>query len=304
MRAISVGLLLSIVFGYCGPLKYANAQGDFMIADPGAAIATEAQDLIGEEAADSFVAPNSEVVGETVEPAQTLLDFDQPAEFQTEIPFEETQTEGYLEGEASAEQWIADSVAAETLPTTSLTQDLNRTLSVAGGANWLDGESGYAFSAAIGKRLSDRSRFDVEFAHRSNQGEVDHLIVNPSFSRVTSKSKFDANSIMANFFGEYNNASQFTPYLGAGIGVSFFHVEDRATAFGDAGQVLRRIRVSDNDTVLTSQIIGGVAYRLGTQSDLFVEYRRLVTSEVVFDRFGIAGHYKTHNLMLGFRKKF
>lgn len=288
MRAIPVGLLLLIIFCYCGSPKYANAQGDFMVAGPGAAIATEAQDLIGE----------------TVEPAQTLLDFDQPAEFQREIPAEETPTEGYLEGEVSAEQWPADRLAAETLPTTALTKDLNRTISVAGGANWLEGTSGYVISAAIGKQLSHRFRFDVEFAHRSNTEETDQLFSNFVYSRITSKTKIDANSIMANLSWDWNNATRFTPYTGAGIGLSFIHLEDQATAYGDAGQVLLGLGDSDNDTVFAWQAIGGVAMRLGTLSDLFVEYRYFGTSEIVFSRFGPAGIYNAHNLMLGFRKKF
>jgi opacity protein-like surface antigen len=294
MRAIPAGLLISTILCCCGSLEYASAQDDFMVIDSKAPVAAEVQDLIIKDTADSLF------VGESVEQAQTLIDFDQPAKF----PSAEPQSAGYLEGEDSVEQWPADQVAAEVLPTTALTQDLDKTISVAGGANWVDGNSGYAVIAAIGKRISPKSRIDLEFTHRSNQEEVDLVLFNPPYSRITSKAKLDVTSIMANWFGDWNNTTRFTPYGGVGMGISFIRADDQTTGFGDVDEVLVRVGGSQKDTVFTSQVIGGVAYRIGTRSDIYVEYRRLVTSEVIFDRSGPVGSYKTHNLMLGYRKKF
>lgn len=303
MRAIPVCLLLLLVTACGGFLDRADAQGSFRIDDPEAAIIADERNLVDEVAAQSLMS-KSVMVDKIAERAQPLLDLEQPVESMAEFRPEVLETGEYLEERARADQWPAETLETKSLPTTALTQDLNKTISIAGGGNWLMGESGFVIGCAIGKQLSKRLRLDVEFAHRSNEQEQELVYFSPALTRIETSAKISSNSIMSNLFLDWNNSTRFTPYGGTGIGLSFVQGEAWATVVGFDGRLLDLANFNGSDTAFAWQAIGGVSFQLGALSDLFVEYRFFNLSQVAFNGFGSSENLEMHNLMLGFRKKF
>ena len=98
---------------------------------------------------------------------------------------------------------------------------------------------------------------------------------------------------MKNFIIDFDNNSRFTPYVGAGLGVSYVEVE-----FGDSSEF------EEGQTLFSYQAIGGIATRLTSAADFIVEYRFLGTSEVEFDEFGQELAYNTSNLFFGIKLEY
>ena len=155
-------------------------------------------------------------------------------------------------------------------------------------------QTGYAISAAMGRRHSGRLRSEIEFAVRGNDFTFD----SPALFVPDVDSDVNVYSLMKNAFLELENASRFTPYGGAGIGLSYVEAEAQ-TISGDAISVFE-----DSDTVFTWQAIGGVATRINRATDFVVEYRFLGTTDVELGSIGQETPYYAQNLFLGIKFEY
>lgn len=183
-----------------------------------------------------------------------------------------------------------------------------RTLTVMGGWNYLpnelsstdasaenDSPNGYAISAAMGRRHSRTLRSEIEFAIRGNDFEMAQALT-PTFGSM--EADLNVYSLMKNFFLEYDNSSIFTPYGGAGIGLSYAEID------GNRRTTLTQNAFSDGDTAFTFQAIAGVATQINKASDFVVEYRYLRTSDLEFDDVNSNMQYDANNLFMGLKIEY
>jgi opacity protein-like surface antigen len=163
-------------------------------------------------------------------------------------------------------------------------------------------DTGYAISFAFGRRHSRSLRSEIEVAVRGN--DISTLAGTAAFAPTadqepTVDGNVTATSLMKNFIVEFENNSRFTPYVGAGLGLSYIDVE-----FGEASSSAGEATFQDDQTLFTYQAIGGVATELSALADFVVEYRFLGTSEVEFDRLGQELSYNTSNLFFGLKLEY
>ncbi len=110
----------------------------------------------------------------------------------------------------------------------------------------------------------------------------------------------DAYSLMGNFYYDIKTQSNFTPYIGFGLGVADVQANNITTP-AVAGNI------DDDDTVFAYQGMLGLDYALGYQWSLKGEYRYFKTSELDYTTSAGAPasiKYDNNGLLLGASYKF
>ena len=200
-------------------------------------------------------------------------------------------------------------------------QGFTRTLTVLGGANFLnsiegdgnllgsipgggslpsttlESETGYAISFAFGRRHNHRLRSEIELALRENDSsfEFEPSAVGDILGTSLSSDDEDeirAYSIMKNFIWGFENASRLTPYVGAGLGWSYIDLD--APSVG----------IDEGTGAFSYQAIGGVARSLNNAAEFIVEYRFFGTAEVDLGGIETPITYNAHNLFLGVKFEY
>lgn len=167
--------------------------------------------------------------------------------------------------------------------------------------------SGYAISFAFGRRHSRKLRSEIEVAFRSNDinstgSPIDFIgdgfdaaiLTAAGTNEEQRDGSVNATSLMKNFFIDFENTTRFTPYVGAGLGLSYVDIE-----FGQSSSIDGEATFQDGEGLFSYQAIGGVATRVNSFTDFVVEYRFLGTSEVEFDGLDQSLAYNTSTLFLG-----
>jgi len=158
-------------------------------------------------------------------------------------------------------------------------------------------ETGYAVSAAIGRRFGERIRGELEIAYQSNDidthsdvsaagialdGEDAAVLITGASNLGVSvgdlvddgSGSVDTAFLMANAYYDFDEVGGFQPYVGAGVGAGFVNVEYSPSGVGI---------VDDEDTVLAYQAIAGAAYRISDRFTVFGQYRYRATEDVETD---------------------
>ncbi len=138
-------------------------------------------------------------------------------------------------------------------------------------------------------------RVEVEFALRGNS-EVGWSGPGGFYSDGT----FNSTTLLANVYYDFHNSTNFTPYVGAGIGMAFNYMgidvgyEDVSRSFDDW------------NTNLAWQVGAGVAYSFNENVAVDVAYRYLDLGYTeVSTRYGSVGiRPYNHEIMLGLRFGF
>ena len=84
------------------------------------------------------------------------------------------------------------------------------------------------------------------------------------------KSLTNASTLMANFFYDFHNDSDFTPYITAGAGIAFIRVENKVYTYGPE---LKWMDESDNFTNFAWNIGAGMAYNINENIAVDLGYR-------------------------------
>ena len=165
------------------------------------------------------------------------------------------------------------------------------------------------FGVAIGYRLSDAFRGELEFSrHQYDLREFWRASTN-AVSPATGEVTF--NNTMISGYYDYLNDSQFTPYIGAGMGATLVEVDrvaDLAGSGGTSGQDLRsRIPVSGELWVPSIMLSAGATYDLNEQLSLDLAYRALFTGDLTESRGngrGESDDILSHNALFGLMYSF
>lgn len=91
-------------------------------------------------------------------------------------------------------------------------------------------------------------------------------------ARVTAGGNRSDLAGLANFYVDFDTHTRWTPYAGAGIGIA-------NVSFNDAAAT-PLLMVNDDDTVFVFQVKAGVAYSLGTSTEVSFGYRFFSTDDI------------------------
>ncbi|MEM6834414.1 MAG: P44/Msp2 family outer membrane protein [Pseudomonadota bacterium] len=154
-------------------------------------------------------------------------------------------------------------------------------------------DTGFAISGAFGKYFGP-IRGELEVAYQSNDvdthtgvsaGGIDLSAedagvlvtgadnLGPTVSQLVADGQGDVSTVfvMANAYYDFRNSSDFTPYLGAGIGIGFVDVDYSPSATPI---------IQDNATAFAYQVMAGATYDVSASTGLFLGYRFRGTSDV------------------------
>ncbi len=148
-------------------------------------------------------------------------------------------------------------------------------------------DDGYALSAAFGRQFTNNIRGEIELAYQSNDidthngvnaggialgGEDAGVLITGSPNLGVSvadlvddgQGSVEATYLMANVYYDFAEIGALQPYVGAGLGAAFVDVDYSPSGVGI---------VSDDDTAIAYQVIGGASYALGERLSVFAQYR-------------------------------
>lgn len=148
-------------------------------------------------------------------------------------------------------------------------------------------DSGFVGSLAAGYDFANPLRMEVELLRQKNDLELtSYNNVYGSFNDGDLKT----HSLMVNGFYDVDTGSSWTPFVGAGIGMSKLDINDPG------------FQESDSDEVFTYQLIGGVAYAVNEDWSIDAQYRFMGTSDATIDDTDFDAN--SNNLMIGLRYNF
>ena len=179
----------------------------------------------------------------------------------------------YLNGNLGA-VWLNDS-------------DLSQSDGTKGSAEY---DTGFGITGALGYDFG-LVRIEGEVGYRKN--DYDRVSASGQ-NKVNSSGEVTNWDFMANAYIDIETGTQFTPYIGGGIGASFLDTS-AVTAGGIEFE-------SDDDTVFAYQGIAGLSYSFAEVWMVQVEYRFFGTDNPTFRN--TESEYKSHNLFFGIRFNF
>jgi outer membrane protein OmpA-like peptidoglycan-associated protein len=169
-------------------------------------------------------------------------------------------------------------------------------------------KTGWAAGAVAGYATAIGIRAELEFAYRSN--ELESLTaVGGTASRSGVSGSLHSYSVLANVLYDFDTGTAFTPYIGAGAGVSL--LKNKLSYGAVTGSP--SFTSSDDDTVFAYQGIVGVAYNVTSNLAITADYRYFGTVGGKFDgTYGapVSGTYTqqqdygNHTVMVGLRYNF
>ncbi len=161
----------------------------------------------------------------------------------------------------------------------------------------------YGVGAALGYRLPqsgsalDNMRFELEYIYRSQAFDSLSGNVGGTPTSLRLNGDLTGNSVMGNVYYDFANDSGFTPYVGAGIGATFWDFDSSV------------VGVDDDDTVFSYQGMIGLYYSPQSipNTDWGIGYRYFATLDPEFTTViggGLEHDYDAHNVELLARFRF
>ncbi|MCE3232377.1 MAG: surface antigen msp4 family protein [Rickettsiaceae bacterium] len=149
------------------------------------------------------------------------------------------------------------------------------------------GFSGFG-GVAVGYNITDYFRTEIEAVYRQNDADLIPWAQSGEVESLTGS---------LNVYYDLNNETAFTPYIGAGIGLTRadFKVKD-----------IEALNVKDD--VLSYQFMTGISYKLNENNNINLGYRYFVMDDVKFAAVpgfqDVTYGYETHAVEVGYRYSF
>ena len=153
-------------------------------------------------------------------------------------------------------------------------------------------DPGLSVSVAIGSTFGGDWRAEAELAYRTV--DVDKIS-----GAANSSGRVNGATLIFNGYRDFHIDSNWTPYVGAGIGLIRLDFDGVSPIGGS--------RVDDNDWVFAAQGIAGIGYRINERLGLFTDYRFLATTKPEFSTVAgnsVESEYREHRITIGLRWSF
>lgn len=154
-------------------------------------------------------------------------------------------------------------------------------------------ETGFALGGIVGFDLGSGLRAEGELTFRYSP--LDEFSSGPG---ISIDGGINSLSLMGNAFYDFDTGSEFTPYIGGGLGVAFMSSD--ISLFGGS-------LIADEDTVFAYQLGAGVGYEVSPTLTITADYRFFATENPVFADFAgdnIEFEYMNHSILIGARTTF
>lgn len=192
---------------------------------------------------------------------------------------------------------------AELLSGTSIVPDQDLALSLDGFSGELEGEGsldpGFVFSGALGLRMNDYLRTEVNLSYR--QSEIEELT--SSFGTLGGEGTLGVFAAMANVYVDLLPNAPVVPFIGAGVGVGVVWVDSN-----DDADVLV---VDDSSVELAWNLLTGANFPITKRFSLSIAYRYLATTDPALDATvpglgsgTIEAEFDAHEVLFGARFGF
>lgn len=160
-------------------------------------------------------------------------------------------------------------------------------------------EDGWAIWGALGYDF-DPIRAEIEAGYGRNDADtVTFTLIGIGLPPLDADGKISVFTAMLNGYYDIPTDSPWTPYIGAGVGLSRVNAD-----ISTLGVPL----VDDNDTVFAVQAMAGVEYAVSPTVSILGEYRFSATADIdLVDPLGVdlsADGLRTHSIGAGVRVKF
>lgn len=155
-------------------------------------------------------------------------------------------------------------------------------------------EPGFGIGISAGARFFKYFRLEEEFTYRKS--EIDSAVVTIGGVGLSGllNGSVSSYSFMTNGYFDWENKTRFTPYIGAGLGLSKVKMKDG-------------LLVDDSDVVFSYQALLGVSYDFDKNHGAYLGYRYFdtnkgsYTSNVGAD---LSADYSFHAFEIGYRYTF
>lgn len=174
-----------------------------------------------------------------------------------------------------------------------------------------DFDSGFGLGVALGYKLPALSSGAIGLRAELELSFTDSDVDNIAFSgngpanEANVDGDISTTRLFANLIADVETSTRFTPYFGAGLGVS------RSSLDLSYGGQPRAVRLDDSSTDLSAQLIVGTSYAINDQVSLFGDARYIRDFGVSTDRTSPAGltgnvsdDISTVNVNIGVRFSF
>ena len=128
------------------------------------------------------------------------------------------------------------------------------------------------------------------------EGEIGAMVNRVEGTGFLSEGTFASMPLLFNVKFQYPNHTHWTPYIGAGVGVSTAIVDGEILLASNTLTDFERAHASGADAVFAYQAFVGLRYRLNERTGLSVEYRYLATEAPEWDLENGAGGRATLSL--------
>lgn len=127
-------------------------------------------------------------------------------------------------------------------------------------------DEGFVIGGAVGLRFSSipNLRADIELSYGENDIDGLNFSGNGPGSEIGVGGDISYTSLLVNGYWDFDTNGPLTPYVGAGLGVSFV---DTSAIYGPG------VRLDGSDEVFTLQLIAGASYDISESTALFADVR-------------------------------
>lgn len=136
----------------------------------------------------------------------------------------------------------------------------------------VDLDTGFNIGVGVGASIGNNFRVEGELSYSDEDVDGVAFSGNGPAAEINVSGDVRTVALFANGYYDFVNTSQFTPYVGVGLGLARV---DQDFVYGPG------VRVDDSDTVFATQLIAGASYDLGDGFALTgdVRYRRFYDIE-------------------------
>jgi len=164
----------------------------------------------------------------------------------------------------------------------------------------VNSDPGFTVGGAVGVRLHDYLRTELNLSYREN--DLDSMSVGVSFPSTSASGEISLFSALLNVIGDLDLGWRVVPYAGIGIGYGLFEIDAETSNF---------IQIDDDASVFAWNLLAGASYRYSEVTEFSLGYRYLATtdpeinSQIAF--FGprrLDSEFDAHELVVGLRFNF
>jgi len=130
----------------------------------------------------------------------------------------------------------------------------------------VNSDPGFTVGGAVGVRLHDYLRAELNLSHREN--DLDSLSVGPGPAKASGEIRLFA--AMMNVIGDLDLGWRIVPYAGIGIGYGLFEIDPESSV---------AVQIDDEASVFAWNLLAGASFRYSEVTELSLGYRYLATTD-------------------------